>query len=371
MIQKKFQKGFMLVILIAAAILTVSPANAVDFAISGQINRAAMYVDDGSTAKWFFVDNDNSSTRFRFTGSNDFENSWKVGIVWEVEMQSNASNKVNMDVNDTSDVHFDERKMEFWVGHKIGKAWLGQGDMASNGTAEVDLSGTDVANYSSVSDVGGSFEFQDSGDSIVKLDSTGAPILNADGDPVPISVGGSRSNFDGLSRQDRVRYDTPTFAGFTASGSVAGSSRWDAALRYAGDFGWAKLAAAGAWADFGTSSKTDDNRLSTSASMLFDFGLNLTVAYAKQKQDATDPWNIYGKVGYQFLEKHAASVGWGRTENYSAKDDKGDSVSLAYVFSPWKSVEFYGSYTVHMLDRDNGSDPDDINAGFVGGRVKF
>ena len=127
---EKNQKGFMLLAIIAAALLAFSPANAVDFGISGQINRAMMYVDDGSTGKWFFVDNDNSSTRFRFTGSNDFENSWKVGLVWEVEMQSNASNKVNMDVNDTSDVHFDERNMEFWVAQTYGRAWLGQGDMA-------------------------------------------------------------------------------------------------------------------------------------------------------------------------------------------------------------------------------------------------
>ena len=122
MMQKNIQKIFVTLAIIAAAILAVSPANAVDFAISGQINRAVMYADDGNNGKWFFVDNDNSSTRFRFTGSNDFENNWKVGIVWEVEMQSNASNKVNMDVSgDLGDVHFDERKMEFWVGSPWGK----------------------------------------------------------------------------------------------------------------------------------------------------------------------------------------------------------------------------------------------------------
>lgn len=164
MMQKKFKLSFVVLVLIAAALLAVSPANAVDFAISGQINRAALYADDGHTAKWFFVDNDNSSTRFRFTGSNDFEKDWKVGIVWEVEMQSNPSNNMNMDLTgDTTDVHFDERKMEFWVGNAWGKAWLGQGDMASNGTSEVDLSGTDVAAYSSVGDVGGGFFFQDNG----------------------------------------------------------------------------------------------------------------------------------------------------------------------------------------------------------------
>jgi len=353
MIQKNIQKIFVTLAIIAAAMLAVSPANAVDFAISGQINRAVMYTDDGNTGKWFFVDNENSSTRFRFTGSNDFENNWKVGIVWEVEMQSNSSDEVNMSVNDTSDVTFRERKIEFWVSQEVGKLWIGQGDMASNSTSEVDLSGTDVAAYSSMQDVGGAFVFQDNGAGI------------------GVTVGGSRSNFDGLSRRDRVRYDTPTFAGFYGSTSVASESRWDVALRYAGDFGWGKLAAAGAYADLGTSSDTQDGIISTSASLLLPMGLNFTVSYAKRDQDNTDPWNLFGKLGYKFLEKHAASIQYGRTKNLSAKDDKGDSFSLAYVFSPWKSVEFYANYTVHMLNRDVGSDPDDINIGFFGGRVKF
>jgi hypothetical protein len=352
MMQKKSHIGFTILAL-TAAMFFISPALAVDFQISGQINRAALYADDGDTAKWFFVDNSNSSTRFRFTGSNDFENDWKVGIVWEVEMTSDPSSAVYMDDggSDFGDVHFNERKMEFWV-EKWGRLWLGQGDMASNGTSEVDLSGTTVAAYSSVSDVGGSFEFKD------------------DGDATGITVSGSRSNFDGLSRKDRLRYDTPQWMGFYGSGSVGNNSIWDAALNYAADFGWAKFAAAGAWAD-GGSSQSWDGQFSSSASMLFDFGLNLTVAYAKRDTDGTDPWNIFGKVGYQFLEKHAASVQWGRTENLSAKDDKGDTFGIAYVFSPWQSVEFYGTYYLHMLDRDEGSDPDDINVFMAGGRVKF
>ncbi len=58
----------------AAVMMLVAPAFAIDFYISGQLNRAVLYADDGESAKWFFVDNDNSSTRFRFRGSNDFEN---------------------------------------------------------------------------------------------------------------------------------------------------------------------------------------------------------------------------------------------------------------------------------------------------------
>ena len=340
-------------VLAAAVILSIAPAYAIDFTISGQVNRAALYADDGDSAEWFFVDNDNSSTRFRFRGSNEFENGWKVGFLWEVEMQSNASNKVSMDDDsDTTDVHFDERHMDIWI-EKWGTLRLGQGDTATNGTSEVDLSGTAVAAYSSVSDVGGNFVFRDGNDT------TG------------ITVSNSRSNFDGLSRKDRVRYDTPRWAGFFASGSIEGQSQWDLAARYAGDFGWARLAAAAGWADFGTSSDVKDWEFSSSASLLFDFGLNFTVSAAKVSQDNKDPWNLFGKVGYQFLNIHAASVQFSRTENLSNPGDKGDSFGVAYVVTPWKSVEFYGTYYLHMLDLDQGSNPDDINVFMAGTRIRF
>jgi hypothetical protein len=355
MLKKKMQLGFVVLAITAAVLLAFSPANAVDFKISGQINRATLYADDGDTASWFFVDNDNSSTRFRFTGSDEFEAGWKVGIVWEVQFESNSSSAVSMDSKDTElgGDSFTERKIEFWV-EKWGRLWVGQGDMASNSTSEVSLSGTDVAAYSSVSDIGSSFEFQDNG--------TG----------IGITVGDSRSNFDGLSRRDRLRYDSPKWAGFYASGSVGQGNIWDVAARYAGDFGWAKLAAAAAYSDGGTRFNYD-GQFSSSASLLFDFGLNFTASYATRDSDrrGDDPWNIFGKVGYKFLEKHAASVQWSRTENLSNEDDKGDTFGLAYVFSPWKSVEFYGTYYLHMLDLDQGSDPDDINIAMFGGRVKF
>jgi hypothetical protein len=353
MLKKKMHIGLIASALIAIVFMAITPANALEFAISGQINRAALYADDGSTASWFFVDNDNSSTRFRFTGANDFERGWEVGIVWEVQFESNSSSEVNMDDRNTElgGDSFTERKIEFWV-EKWGRLWMGQGDMASNSTSEVDLSGTDLAAYSSVSDIGASFEFRDKG---VK---TG------------ITVGGSRDNFDGLSRRDRVRYDTPRWRGFYVSGSTGQGNIWDVAGRYAGDLGWGKLAAAVAWSAGGT--RFDyDGRLSSSASIQFNFGLNLTASYAYQDQDDTDPWNFFGKVGYKFLENHAASIQYSRTQHLSAKDDKGDTFGLAYVFSPWKSVEFYGTYYLHMLDRDIGRDPDDINIFMAGGRVKF
>jgi len=332
--------GLIALILSAAVMLTVAPAYAIKYSISGQINRAVLYANDGDTGEWFFVDNVNSSTRFRFKGSNKFKDGWKVGLLWEVEMKSNPSSDVNMD--------------------RKAKLRLGQGDTASNGTSEVDLSGTTVAAYSSVSDVGGGFEFKQNGRNI------------------DVSVKESRNNFDGLSRRDRIRVDTPRWEGFYGSVSFEGNSEWDLAVRYAGNLvGWGRLAAAAGWADYGNSSDSNggawNGQFSSSASMLFNSGLSLTASYAYRDQNGngSEPTNLFGKIGYTFKKKHIASVQYSRTKHLSGQGDEGDTFGLAYVFSPWRSVEFYGTYYLHMLDRNQGSNIDDIDVVMAGARVKF
>ena len=235
MMKKKFRSGFFACIAIVAVLVLVPPTQAVDFKISGQINRAILWADNGSDDDHWFVDNENSSSRFRFTGSNDFDNNFSVGIVWEVEMESNSS--VDFDIgddDDTGDVTFGERKLEFYIDHTYGRLWLGQGDMASNGTAEVDLSGTDVITYSGIADIAGGVTFRSNADKNVKI----------------AAIGDVFNQFDGLSRRDRVRYDTPKFGPVYFSASTGNGDIWDVAGRLAYEFGeFGKLAAAAAYAD--------------------------------------------------------------------------------------------------------------------------
>ena len=69
--------------------------------------------------------------------------------------------------------------------------------MASNNTAEVDFSGTSVISYSSVAD------------------SAGAQLLRqSDGTLSDIEIKDAFTNYDGLSRKVRIRYDSPSWSGF-------------------------------------------------------------------------------------------------------------------------------------------------------------
>jgi predicted porin len=60
------------------------------------------------------------------------------------------------------------------------------------------------------------------------------------------TMGGAIGDCNGLT-QNAVRYDTPTFAGFSASASWGADDFWDVALRYAGEHHGFKIAAAVAY----------------------------------------------------------------------------------------------------------------------------
>jgi predicted porin len=350
----------------AISILLILPAaQALDFKVSGQVNRAVLWGDNGNNDDVKFVDNDNSSTRFRFTGSNEFDNNWKVGFKWENEMQSNASNDDNnLDIGQNGDaggVTFSERHMDIYIENKkFGKLSLGQGDTASNGTSEVDLSGTTVVAYSSIEDMNGAFSFRDDDDNVIA------------------SIGDAFSNFDGLSRDDRIRYDTPKFGPVYFSASYENGQTYDFAGRFAYQWdGFGKLAAAVSWLPADTQ-REPYRQYSGSISFLFDFGLNLTFSGANRYDTPGDdePWNVYGKVGYK-LDKWAFSVDYTYSEDVDEIGDEATSIGLAAVFNPWKSVELYGAYRWNDLDRDADQRPvgvgnaESINSVMIGTRVKF
>ena len=98
--KKMYRSGLFVFASIVAILVLLPSAQAVDFKISGHINRAILWGDNGNDNDTKFVDNENSNSRFRFTGSNEFDENWKVGIVWEVEMESNTSSDTTIDIGE-------------------------------------------------------------------------------------------------------------------------------------------------------------------------------------------------------------------------------------------------------------------------------
>ncbi|OUD14553.1 porin [Thioflexithrix psekupsensis] len=372
-----------LTIACASVLVAVSPWAAADVTLKGHVNRAIMYADDGVDSETFFVDNDNSSTRIIIDARHPLNDDVTVGAQFEVEQQSQASNEVSMGTYPNHNA-FRERKLEtYFMSKKMGTLWLGQGDTASKATSEVDLSGTAVASYADTSGTGGALHWR-----------------AADGSKLgdKFTIGSVTTYFDGLGRNDRVRYDTPKLAGFMLSASAVTAEQYDVALRYDNDFGFMKLAGAVAYADFADAPPSKlpgaESQFNGSISALFDFGLNLTLSAGttdfKKLSDLTDtlkdtleddrerdePVNYWGKLGYQFsalpLGKTAVSVEYGETLDLAAQGDTYKTYGASLVQNiDAASTELFLHYQGFELDRDNGVNPEDIFIVMGGARVKF
>lgn len=331
----------------------------VSLSLSGQVNRALLYIYDGEQSDLFNVDSEVSSTRFRIIGDYQSHAEFSIGAIIEVEMESNSSVNVSQDQKTDADpVNFTERKLELYFDSKTyGRLWLGQGNTASDGTSEVDLSGTGIIAYSSPCDWAGAIQFRTSDTAML----TGITLCNV------------FDNLDGLSRGDRIRYDTPVMAGFKLSTSWITDDRWDVALRYAGNFGAIKAAAAIAYSKW---PELFEYQMNGSFSVWHESGVSFTLATGIRKVDASnDPKYGYFKLSYarEVWKLGESSIG---VDLYLG-DDVGAAGNDAVSFGGFVvqnldayATEIYAGMRQYELDQE-GPDLDGVFAFFTGARVKF
>ena len=79
-----------LAVAVSSALAAPMAAHAVKYKLSGQVNRAIVYTDDGEGSDVQFIDNGSSGTRWRMKGSEDIGNGMKVGFNWEWQRSSNG-----------------------------------------------------------------------------------------------------------------------------------------------------------------------------------------------------------------------------------------------------------------------------------------
>jgi len=342
--------------------LITSGQEKIRLAISGQVNRLVNVVDDGTTTNVYHADNDNSSTRIRFIGEGDLSSDISIGTNIEFEIESNSTADINQNNQSSGTANFKDRKIEaYFTSKRFGKISIGQGDTASNNTAETDLSGTTVVQYSAIGDLAGGMIFNRGED-----DFTG------------ITVNDAFNNFDGLSRKDRLRYDSPTFYGFSVAGSAIEDDQFDLAAFFGGGFGNFKLAASGSWA---RPDGTTDDRAAGSISALHEpTGINLTIAGGADwltKVSNADPAYGYVKGGWQaeFLDlgKTNIALDYYFGDKICLRCDSSQSASgfIVQEFAGFGTEVYLGGRVYALELNDNTSDPDDIVAGTFGTRVKF
>ena len=352
-----------------ASLVTVEKAvtsgsDKVKLVLSGQINRAMNIVDDGDDTEAYFVDSDASNSKFRLVGTVKVDDDLTIGTRMEMALAPNESSDVSQDNAESGDF-FDQRYADLSLESKrFGKVFLGKGDTASNNSAEVDLSGTDLVQYASIADIAGGMQFVESSSN------------NLTG----ISVSDAFKDFDGLSRKSRLRYDTPTFKGAKLATSWISDKRWDAALFWGGKGYGFKAGAAAAFANINTekNGENSDYQYDGSFSILHEnTGLNFTLSGGMQEVDhQSDPSNVYAKVGWRTdlisYGKTSFGIDYAWSDNITTENDDGNSFGIAAVqqFNDY-GAELYAQFRNFSLDRDVEPNVEDLNVFTVGTRVKF
>ncbi|WP_372762020.1 porin [Pseudoalteromonas sp.] len=328
--------------------------------VSGWVNQMLSVVDDGEGVDAYIVDNDFAESRIKFLGTVAASEDLTIGAKIELTIAPNKSGNVSQTNQDINNI-FDQRYTEvFLQSERWGKLSLGKGFTPSHSSALRDLSGTAIVASANITDQAGGLFFRERDNNAL----TDIRILDG------------FNSFDGLNRRNRLRYDTPTFNGFSLATSLVSDSRYDATLSYQGQGYGLKVLGAAAIAEPNLANA--GLQYDGSVSMLHEAtGLNLTLAAGMLEQDDQDnPSNLFAKFGliknYTRVGQTAFSLDYTRSKNLPNEASKSTAYGLSAVqqLNDW-GTEVYASYRIYSLDLAVGNDVNDIQVLSVGARVKF
>lgn len=272
----------------------------VSLSVSGYVNEAVMYWDDGHEQNVYLGTNDAARGRFRFVGDAKINKEWSVGYLLEIGVRSNRLNRTDQNhahgfSNQPGGVEvsangLDIRQNTWWIqSTKLGRLWLGQTDQATERITEINLSSTNLF-----------LKHYGRWNSSFRLYAPDGTLSNVTWGHILPQSGFTGEGVPGEGdRWNLVRYDTPEIGGFVASAAWGDDDFWDVALRYAGEHAGFKFAGGigyAAWVgegglnsrgcaiDAGGSSECETLGLSASI-MHEDTGLYFTGAYGIKWDD--------------------------------------------------------------------------------------
>ncbi len=285
--------------------------------ISGHVNQAVMWWDDGTESNAYVVTNDNARSRFRFKGEAKIDADWKAGYLIEIGARAANSKRTTQDDDNGDDSNAFDLRHNYWYldSKTYGRISVGLTGGAGESVTEVNQAATkDVAKYSDVEDTGLGLFMLSGGQRLTSVSSgveTGLQWrrLLRDGGDQP---GEGR-------RYNLVKYDTPEFAGFKATVNWGEDDTWEVGLHYKGEIGDFKLAGAIAYGEnrdgtgqtgfqcVGNVGGVDDRDCE-------QVGGSVSVMHA--------PSGIYVNFGAGYLEDNLIGTDDGSVVNPALRDDR-------------------------------------------------
>ncbi len=349
----------------------------VSLEVSGHVNEAVIYWDDGVDDDIYQVTNVQSRTRFRFKGSAKINADWSAGFLIEIGMTRPGSSLnydsgragANNDDTVLAGVGMDVRHQAMYVkSNSIGTVWLGHTSDSTDGITQICL-GCDMGNYHAVAwgDIVGALQFHDAAGN--DLGAAAGFALSAEG-----------------GRTSLVKYVSPSLAGFSLSAhwadeEVPAGDDWGAALRYAGEFGAIRVAA-GIGYSVSDTDGVEHTEIGGSISMAHTpTGLYIAGSYGEEDDegivgDNRDVmWAISAGIRQKFNAMGATHLGgyYGNFDLTQGGATQGDidawGVSLTQTIDA-AALDLYLQY--HNIGGDvGGVAAQDINLFMAGARIKF
>ncbi|MBY0560383.1 porin [Hyphomicrobium sp.] len=258
----------------------------VSLTVSGWVGQQVMWWDDGGESNVYVTDLGSTlASHVKFTGQATILPGWTAGYVLHLEAVGSDSLTTNQFTPDGPSVLTGKSNgvgtlQSFWFikSDQLGKVSVGKQSQASDNTAIlVDGSGSLVpANWVSY-DVNSFFVRRSDTGSLTDV------TLGAAGGCVWGDCNGLPTN--------SVRYDSPTFGGFSVSASWGEDDFWDIAARYAGEWADFKVAGAVAYSESSKSNFNSVNMVQPAGSQYLQVGL-----YAEHVPTGLFAYGAYGHL---------------------------------------------------------------------------
>ncbi len=367
----------------------------------GAVNRMAGVQADGGTVRFNHLDNENSVSVFGVRAKAKGANvAIQARFEWEFSLNRNrgpVAAQVAVNASNSSGRYSD---ISFTTNY--GVLFMGHGQSSSDNMIKADLSGTTLVMQSGRA-LSSNMSF------IGKPAAAGTGYSGGGGANSAHQVMDYMPEMDGDSRTNRIRYDTPKFAGFGLSIDNATGGRMNYAITYGAKLGGFKIKSKIAHSNNSSTARGQEDMTGGSISVLHNSGVSATYSYVVEPnrtdidsaQEGAAPNSPratgrqathYGKVGYQAsftdLGKTYMGVDFERAFDGIVDGDRATKIGVGVVqkLSAY-GAEIYAAYERISAESGNQVGTNvagagtgingrtlnfyDINAGYFGARVKW
>jgi hypothetical protein len=314
----------------------------VSLTVSGWVGQQVTWWDDGGQSDVYVNDLGTTlASHVKFTGQAQILPGWTAGYVLHLEAVGSDSLTMNQFDPDGNSVLTGTNNgvgtlQSLWLiksDHQGKESGCNHSQASDNTAILVDGSGSLVPATWVSFDVNSFFVRNSSNGNLSTLTWGGA------GGCVWGDCNGAPTN--------SVRYDSPSFGGFSASASWGEDDFWDVAGRYAGEWNSVKVSVAAAYSQTNSTSGNSGNVIQLPDTGYFQVG-----AYVEHIPTGLFAYGAYGHLDYQNNNFYGDT---GASNTWYAKG------GIRQRWSPLGHTVLYGEYM--RAENNLGADIDDLNTG--------